>query len=85
MFIFIPERLEAEVLAAAKTYTPVRRVMASLQRRIDASGCTKWSEHLEAEVSEVVRSFSTDDDSKLRKRTGECGCQEHNNIDCRIN
>ncbi|OWR52299.1 hypothetical protein KGM_216173 [Danaus plexippus plexippus] len=63
------ERLEAEVLAAAKTYTPVRRVMASLQRRIDASGCTKWSEHLEAEVSEVVRSFSTDDDSKLRKRT----------------
>lgn len=74
MFIFLPERLEAEVSAAVKTYTPVRTVMASpavrasKRPRQDTGGCTKWSDHLEAEVTAFVRAFS-DEAGKLG--TGE--------------
>ncbi|XP_050355813.1 uncharacterized protein LOC126777027 isoform X3 [Nymphalis io] len=71
----IIERLEAEVSAAVKTYTPVRSVMASpairasKRARQDTGGCTKWSEHLEAEVTAFVRSFSDENgDTVAAKR-----------------
>ncbi|XP_064075080.1 uncharacterized protein LOC113396478 [Vanessa tameamea] len=73
------ERLEAEVSAAIKTYTPVRSVMAtpairaSKRARQDTGGCTKWSEHLEAEVTAFVRSFSDENGETVaakRQRRG---------------
>ncbi|XP_047539999.1 uncharacterized protein LOC125073283 isoform X1 [Vanessa atalanta] len=75
----IIERLEAEVSAAIKTYTPVRSVMAtpairaSKRARQDTGGCTKWSEHLEAEVTAFVRSFSDENGETVaakRQRRG---------------
>ncbi|XP_039748261.1 uncharacterized protein LOC120625300 isoform X1 [Pararge aegeria] len=68
----IVERLEAEVSAAAKSYKPLKTVMAaptpraSKRARQDTGGC-KWSDHLEEEVTAFVKTFF-DDGVKAGKR-----------------
>lgn len=76
--VMFPERLEAEVSAAVKTYKPLKTVMAAptprarKRARQDTGGC-KWSDHLEEEVSAAVQSFQDEGQPapKPRQPTGE--------------